>query len=177
MKQALRFSVQPTWKVLLHDLGVSPATALRLAGLPGDLFTRPDATLTATEYFRLWHGLERAAGSVDLPLRIGRHISVEAFDPPIFASLCSANLRTALQRLAMFKRLIGPLAMTVESSPSETRVTLDCHGHAGPLPRGLAASELVFLTQLARLGTRQRIVPLRVDVAQAPPRAGRIKDE
>jgi AraC-like DNA-binding protein len=168
VKQATRFSVHPAWKVLLRDLGVDPAVALRLAGLPADLFARKEASLTPADYFRLWHSLERAAGADDLPLRIGRHITMEAFDPPIFASLCSANLRTALQRLAQFKRLIGPLTLTVETSARETRATLDCYGNDGPLPRSLAASELVFLAQLARLGTRQRIVPLRVEIVDAP---------
>lgn len=167
MKQATRFGVQPAWKVLLRDLGVDPAAALRLAGLPADLFARKEASLTPTEYFRLWHGLEQAAGADNLPLRIGRHIAAEVFDPPIFASLCSANLRTALQRLAQFKRLIGPLTLTVETTARETCATLDCYGNDGPLPPGLAASELVFLAQLARLGTRQRVVPLRVEVVQA----------
>ena len=169
MKQATRFTVQPAWKVLLRDLGVDPATALRLAGLPGDLFARKEASLSPAEYFRLWHGLERAAGADDLPLRIGRQIAVEAFDPPIFASLCSANLCMALQRLAQFKRLIGPLTLAVEITAHQIRATLDCYGNEGPLPRGLAASELVFLAQLARFGTRQRIVPLRVEVVEAPP--------
>ena len=169
MKQATRFSVQPAWKVLLRDLGVDPAMALRLAGLPADLFARKEASLSPADYFRLWHGLERAAGTDDLPLRIGRHIAVEAFDPPIFASLCSANLRTALQRLAQFKRLIGPLTLAVEVTAHQTRVALDCYGNDGPIPRSLVAAELVFLAQLARLGTRQRIVPLRVEMVEAPP--------
>ena len=96
------------------DMGISPAHVLALAELPADLFSRKDARLTPSEYFRLWHGLEQAAGAEELPLKTGRVISVEAFSPPIFASLCSPNLNTALQRLAAYKRLIGPIRMTVK---------------------------------------------------------------
>jgi hypothetical protein len=39
-------------------------------------------------------------------LKIAQAISAEAFDPPIFASLCSPNMNIALQRLSQFKRLI-----------------------------------------------------------------------
>ena len=168
MKQATRFSVQPGWKVLITDLGVNPVLVLRLAGLPADLFARKDASLSPEDYFRLWHGLEQAAGTGMLPLQIGQHLSVEAFDPAIFASLCSANLNTALGRLSQFKQLVGPLTLRVEITVYQTRVTLNCSSNDEPIPRSLAAAELVLLTQLARLATRKRIVPLRVELVEPP---------
>lgn len=168
MKQATRFNVQLGWKILITDLGVNPALVLRLAGLPADLFARKDASLSPADYFRLWHGLEQAAGTDMWPLKMGQAISVEAFDPPIFASLCSSNLNAALQRLAQFKMLIGPLTLVVEITAHQTCATLDCYGNAEPIPRGLGVAELVFLTQLARLGTRKHIVPLWVELIQLP---------
>jgi AraC-type transcriptional regulator len=168
VKQAARFSVQSALKVIIADLGVSPGLVLRLAGLPADLFARKDASLSPAEYFRLWHGLEQAAGSDALPVKVGQRISVEAFDPPIFASLSSPNLNAALQRLAQFKRLIGLLILQVEIMAYETSVTLDCYGNDEPIPRSLGAAELVFLTRLARLGTHKHIVPLRVELAHLP---------
>jgi AraC-like DNA-binding protein len=168
VKQATRFSVQAGWNVFITDLGVNPAHVLRLARLPADLFARKDAKMTPAEYFRLWHGLEQAVGTDLLPLEIGQHLSVEAFDPPIFASLCSPNLNTALQRLAQFKLLVGPLTLLVEISAQQTSVTLDCYGNDAPIPRSLAAAELVFLTLLARLGTRTRRVPLQVELVAIP---------
>ena len=176
MKQATRFSVQPGWKVLMTDLGINPALVLRLAGLPADLFARKDASLSPADYFRLWHGLEQAAGTDMLPLKVGQVLSVEAFDPPIFASLCSANLNTALGRLAQFKQLVGPLTLLVEIMVHHTSVTLDCYGNSEPIPRSLAAAELVFLTQLARVGTRKRIVPLRVELVELPDERGAYQD-
>ncbi len=172
MKQATRFCVQPGWKVLMIDLGVNPALVLRLAGLPADLFARKDVRMTPAEYFRLWYGLEQVAGTDVLPLKIGQHISVEAFDPPIFASLCSANLNIALQRLAQFKQLMSPMTLLVEITAHQTSVTLDCYGNDKPIPSSLGAAELAFLTQLARLGTRKRIVLLWVELVQLPPQRG-----
>jgi AraC-like DNA-binding protein len=168
VKQATRFTVQPAWKVLISDLGLNPALVLRLAGLPADLFARKDTSLSPTDYFRLWQGLEQAAGTVVLPLAIGQHISVEAFDPPIFASLCSPNLNTALQRLAKFKKLIGPLTLSVEITSRQTSVTLDCYGNDEPIPRSLVAAEMVFLTQFTRISVRRRLIPLRVEFVQLP---------
>ncbi len=168
MKQATRFSVQPAWKVLLTDLGINPALVLQLAGLPADLFARKDASLSPADYFRLWHGLEQAVGTDALPLKIGQYISVEAFNPLLFASLCSANLNTALQRFSQFKRLNGPLTLLVEIGAHQTCATLDCYGNDEPIPRSVGTVELALVTRLARLGTRKRLVPLRVELVQLP---------
>lgn len=168
MKQATRFAVQSAWRVLMIDMGLDPPTVLRLAHLPDDLFARPGASLSAAEYFRLWGGLEQAAGSEALPLRLGQAIAVEAFDPALFACLCSPDLNTALARLAQYKQLIGPLLMRVEAGPATTAVSLSCYGHQGALPRSLAVAELVFFTQLARLATRYRVVPLAVASPDLP---------
>ena len=112
--------------------------------------------------------MKQVAGAEALPLKIGQMISVEAFDPPIFASCCSPNLNTALQRLAEFKRFICPMRMAVEIGQRQTDVTLNCYGHDDPIPRSLGAMELVFLTQLARLATRKRIVPAGLELLQLP---------
>lgn len=168
MRQATHFAVQPGWKLLLRDMGYPPEQLLQLAGLPADLFARKDARITPDEYFRLWQALESSAGTRNLPLQVGQAISVEAFDPPIFASLCSPNLNIAMQRLSAFKRLVGPMTLNVEVGTDATTLELSCYGDAGPIPCSLAMSELVFLTQLARIGTRCRIAPLQVSVPMMP---------
>lgn len=168
MKQATRFNVQMSWKLLILDMGYNPADVLTLARLPGDLFARKEASLSPTEYFNLWRGLEQAAGADELPLKLGQVLSVEAFDPALFACLCSPDLNTALQRLAQYKRLVGPLMMDVDITPQRTLVTLTCYGNTEPIPRSLSTSELVFFTQLARLATRKRIVPMAVFTPELP---------
>ena len=168
MKNATHFTVQRSWKILLTDMGLNPAHVLALAGLPADLFVRKEATLSPADYFNLWIGLEQIAGAEELPLMVGQAISVEAFDPPIFASLCSPDLNTALQRLAKYKPLIGPMTMEVNIGRTQTSAILDCYGYADQIPRSLAATELVFFTQLARLATRVKVVPVVLELPQLP---------
>lgn len=168
MKQARHFTVHPGWKLIIADLGISAADLLALAELPADLFSRRDATLSPAEYFRLFLGLEQLVGEAHLPLRLGGAISVEAFDPPLFACLCSPDLNHALLRLTDYKRLCGPLALEVFVRQTHTEVFIDCYGYDRPLPRSLCAMELVFLTHLARLATRQAIVPLEAELAALP---------
>ncbi len=157
-----------SWKLLILDMGYAPADVLNLARLPGDLFARPGASLSPAEYFALWRGLEQAAGGEELALKLAQVMSVEAFDPALFACLCSPDLNTALQRLAQYKRLMGPLNMAVDIRSDRTQVTLSCYGSAEPIPRSLGVSELVFFTQLARLATRERIEPLTASVPDLP---------
>ena len=168
VKQATRFSVQMSWKLLILDMGYKPADVLTFARLPGDLFSRKDATLSPAGYFNLWRGLEQVVGVDELPLKLVQAISVEAFDPALFACLCSPDLNTALQRLAQYKRLVGPLSMDVDITSKGTKVTLACYGNTEPIPRSLSTSELVFFTQLARLATRERIEPLSASTPDLP---------
>lgn len=168
MKYTDRFAVSKTWKVMMRDMGINPAEVLRFAGLPADLFARTEASLNPEEYFRLWDGLEKAAGDGELPLMIGAALSAEAFDPSIFATLCSPDLNTALQRLSQFKQLLGPLLLTVDIGRTKTLATLDWHGHVERMPHTMGLSELVIFTELVRLATREHVMPVEVRLPQMP---------
>lgn len=162
MMQPMKFTVEPFWKMIICDLGINPVEVLKRAELPFDLFHRKGASLTVAEYFRLWNALEAASDDPAFPLRIGSNIPVEAFNPPLFAALCSPNFNTAVQRLSTFKALCGSMTIAVEEGSDRTRVVLGCRYAEHPMPRSMAAVELVFLTELARMATRERIVPIKV---------------
>ncbi|MDR0242099.1 MAG: AraC family transcriptional regulator [Burkholderia sp.] len=176
MKQATRFTVHSGWKVILVDMGVAHGDVLALAELPADLFSRKDATLTPAEYFRLFLSLEQLVGEENVPLRLGGNIPVEAFDPSLFACLCSPNLNVALTRLAAYKRLCGPLTLDVFIGKDYTEASIECYGNDRPLPHSLCATELVFFTQLARLATRQSICPVETELTVLPSRIGPCDD-
>ena len=168
MKRASHFRVPPAWKLLLRDMGIDVQAVLAHARLPADLFHRESAMLSPSEYFQLWSGVEKAAGDAEVPLLLARHLSVEAFDAPLFASICSPNLHTALKRIQQYKPLIGPMELDICVDDQSTTLTIRCYGHEGPLPRSLELSEIVFFTQLARLATRESIRPVGVTVSQLP---------
>jgi len=167
MKPANSFSLNPGWRVLITDLGIAPASVLRRAGLPGDLFSRGPTALAADRYFGLWKALEAEAGDPNLPILIGRAISMEVFDPPIFAAICSQDLNGAARRIARYKKLIGPMRLLVTRSGNETTLQYVWPVDATP-PGGLAMAELVFWVALARLATRAEVRPLRVTAPEPP---------
>jgi AraC-like DNA-binding protein len=168
MKHTNRFKVASGWKLLLSDMNIDVEAILAHAKLPADLFHQPNASLSIIEYFRFWQGLEAAAGDREVPLLLAEHLSVEAFDAPIFASICSPDLNTALLRIQQYKPLIGPMAMTVEIGDTATSLGLSCHGLNRDMPASLELSEMVFFTQLSRLATREHIRPRQIVLTSLP---------
>lgn len=162
-----RYFLDPNIKALLHDLRISPARVLRRASLPADLLARPEVKLSPSECFAFWHALDAEGGNRDLAVEIGQAISVEMFSPPIFAALCSPNLRIAAERIATYKPLIGP--MRLDLAEDDRGLALTFHWPAGPTPPPLlATTELVFWVVLARRATRHHVRPVRVSLPHLP---------
>nr|WP_245887171.1 AraC family transcriptional regulator [Umezawaea tangerina] len=154
---------------LLHDLGIPLNAVLRRARLPAGAFANGPVTMTPEEYYRFWGAVDEEAADPDLPARIGRTLSVEAFNPPVFAALCSADLRAAAERIAAFKPLIGPVVLDVTSDRRGLRIAF--HWPEGPPPPPLlVAGELAFWVALARIGTRSDLRATRATMRR-PPRA------
>ena len=168
MKHANSFTIHPGWRLLLKDAGIDGTRVLRRADLPDDLLSRPSASLSTADYFRFWHALDEEAGDPTLPIRIGGAISVEAFDAPIFAALCSPDLNTALRRIRRYKPLIGPMALHVDQGTTTTRLEIEYLDKTETSPIVLAATELIFFVQLARLGIREQICPVAVETPSPP---------
>jgi len=169
MTQVKTFPVEAGWRTLLKDLGVKPADVMRRAGLPENLLTHAQAGLSTADYFSFWRSLEAAVGDPLFPLRLVDAITAEIFSPPMFAALCSPNLRLATQRLSHYKRLVAPMALDVSvdkrGSLSLSPRWLDAR--AAP-PLAVVASELAFFVRLAQLATREPIRAVQVTMPTLP---------
>lgn len=171
------YALDMSWGPLLVSLGVRPVDVLRRAGLPDDLFARPSARLASSAYFRLWEAIEAETSDPTFPLRLLRSVRSESFSPPLFAALCSPDLRTALGRLRQYKPLVGPMRLEVlerggdNECSREVIVELTWLALDDPRdpPPTLVAAELAFLVGLARMGTHEMIRPLRLTLATPPP--------
>lgn len=162
MKKEIRFEVDAGWKLLMNALEIDGNAVLKRAELPADLLSRKDNSLSTDAYFRLWRALDFVSGDPKLPLRIIQALTTEAFNPPIFAAYCSPNLNTALKRLRDFKPLIGPMKLELEQTDAHTRMELSFLEKNLEPPTALTGTELGFFVEIARMATRERIVPLQV---------------
>ena len=168
----LAYSVWPGWRLLMQDAGITAPPVLRRAQLPGDLFARQNVRLNSVDFFRLWEAIEAEAETLHpempAPLQIAQAMSSDWFDPELFAALCSANLRGALERIATYVRLIAPMAIRIVRGDTHTTVTLDFLDPSLPPPAVFLAFKLVFFVQLGRLAARAQVQPLTVSWPLTP---------
>ncbi|MEO1058829.1 MAG: AraC family transcriptional regulator ligand-binding domain-containing protein, partial [Actinomycetota bacterium] len=161
-----KYALDPQMRVLLADLGVNHENVLRRAGLPGDLLNRPNVALAGEEYHRFWTALDAEAGHPALPLLLMNAITVEAFNPVLFATLCSADLRQAARRLQTYKSLIGPMRLDIDTDADTT--TIACRWLDDQPPSSLAVAELLFWVAMARIGTRVDVRPISIVTVRPP---------
>jgi AraC-like DNA-binding protein len=165
-----RYPFDNGWRVVFRDMGIAEDDVLLRTGLPRDLLKRQSPTISGTAYYQLWESLEFILRDTPtFPLHIFGNISAEAFSPPLFACLCSANLNLALQRLADYKPLVCPLHMDVIQDAERTTVWFHNALQSQAAPWSLVASELVFMVEMARIATREAIIPQAVYTAVTLP--------
>lgn len=172
-----RFTVGPSGRALLADLGVNLADVLRRAELPMVVYTQETAELSAAQYYAFWRALDQETGDPLLPIRIGRALRAEVFDPPLFSAFCSPNLSVAAARLRTYKKLIGPLRLGVDDSGGVT--TIEMRWPDGErAPDVLMLMELIFWVALVRIATRDEVRPLRfaAPVDPAPAQAAAYRE-
>jgi AraC-like DNA-binding protein len=160
--------VGKAWRLILSDLGLSSQVVLRLAGLPAGLLDGEGTRIPLGDFYTLWETCAHEANDPELSLRLGQVVSVELFDPALFAAMCSPDMNTAARRLGEFKRLVGAFSLDVEILHDVTNISYRCKYRPDvPLTMGLA--EIVFLVSFARRATRQTISPVRVVLPFAVP--------
>ncbi|MEM9457233.1 MAG: AraC family transcriptional regulator ligand-binding domain-containing protein [Myxococcota bacterium] len=162
------YALDPGFKVLLASAGVRHQDVLRRAGLPEDLLNRPNVRVPADQFFAFTHAIQDSVDDPLFPIQLVDNASADSFSPTVFAALCSPDLTVAVTRLAMFKPLIAPVRLDVETSRAGLRITYQWHdSRVGPSPF-LIGSEALFVVKLARMGTRHEVRATEVTLPEFP---------
>lgn len=164
------FAIDIGWRALFKDMGIRADHVLRRAGLPEDLLLHPpESGLSTAEYFRFWRSIEVEIGDPLFPLQVVGTITTESFVPPIFAALCSANMRQAVQRLAKYKPLVAPMRLdSTINKRGDLTITPHWLEANGDVPVSMVIAELAFLLRLVRIATREPIAALNVSLSFRP---------
>lgn len=157
-----RFILDGRYGELLKLYGISIEEALRKAELPGDLFSHKAPVMKEEDYFRFMEAVGSLVTDPELPIKIACTNQIESFSPPIFASYCSKNGRVCIERLARYKKLIGPMALKVVRNSKNTEIILTTEEGSSELPQFLVETEFVFLVGIIRKATKEEINPLSV---------------
>ncbi|MDO5133491.1 MAG: AraC family transcriptional regulator [Eubacteriales bacterium] len=151
----------------LNMIGIRIGEALKAAGVPEDLFSRKKPVLAEADYYRFMDAVGAQITDPRLPIMIASADHIESFSPPIFASYCSKNGRTCLERLARHKRIIAPMRYEITDSEETVRLEISASREDLAMPQFLAETEMVFVIHIMRTATKANIVPIEV-VMQDP---------
>lgn len=161
MRSANTFCIGTGWGDLLNAAGMDPVRVLRRAGLPVDLFSQHNAGLESAHFYALWRALEAESGQDDLGLVMSQLLTLSAFDPLLFAVMCSRDLRQAAKRIAHYKPLVAPIRLDVNVGNFET--SLCFHWPELPVaPPSFVRGELAFLVALVRIATGVKVRPTKL---------------
>ena len=160
------FRAEPFWQIILRTLALSPGTLTKQAGLAEAIFNPQPEKLDLEGWASLWDALATTVPRPTLALEIGKALSFDAFDPALYATLCSPNLRQAAERLVLYKPLIGPCRLKL--TPGK-HLTIGCQVLGMPYPPPLwGLAELVVWVTIARHCTAFPIVPKRISAPLLP---------
>lgn len=161
------FLVDGQYKTLLKASWIDVGEVLKKAELPEDILNHSSITMTEAQYYRFLAAIDGASGQPDLAIKLATTDRIESFSPPIFASWCSKNGAVCIERLARYKKLIGPMTFEVTEDKDTTTVTLKTGEPDLSLPAFLVLGEFAFLVGMIRRAAKEEIKPVRV-VMQDP---------
>ena len=164
MSHVRKFPVRASIRQACALLDLSEARVLGRAGLSPDFFRGPEELIDSKGFYRLWHAVETEAESIEALFLAAMEAARGPFNPALLAFSCSPDIRVGLERIALFKPIVGPFRM--DSSLAGGRLTVVCRSAqpALPLPPTLAGLEAVFLVSCARVFTGVQVTPLEIAV-------------
>lgn len=163
-----RFRVSSTLPRKIEELGLSPQTVLRRAGLPMGLFNMDKVMVSTEEFFALHRGIAEASNDPGVGLKLGTEERVERYDPVKIAAISARSFRDAVERLSRYKQLTCPEEIRVVERGNECAVRfvwLRAHEKEPPL---LVDVCFAWIVAMAQRGTGQSLSPQRVEFQRAP---------
>jgi AraC-like DNA-binding protein len=163
-----RFRVSSTLSRKLEELGLSPDTVLRQAGLPRGLFKLERILVNTEEFFALHRGIAEASNDPAIGLKLGIEERVERYDPVKLAALSARSFRDAIGRTSRYKQLTCPEEIRLVERGNECAVQflwLLAHEQEPPL---LVDICFAWLVGLGQRGTGRQLRAKRVELQRAP---------
>lgn len=156
------YRITPFLTRACQTLGIAPARVLARARLASDYLAHEGRGLDAAAWFGVLDALVAEAGSPDRAMDLGRALAAGPLHPALIAFSASPDIRTGLQRLALFKPLIAPVAVAIENRADVLSITLSTPEGPACLPAATAIMELSYFLELFRIFAAESITPISV---------------
>lgn len=154
-----KYIIDGQYSELLAHHGIDIEAVVKKAQLPEDIFSHESITLSEEQYYGFLDAVSQMSDDDAFAIRLATSDRIESFSPPIFAAYCSKNGEIFINRLAQYKKLIGPLVMRVRSSTAETTIEYFPEFDEYELPQFLIESEFAFLVGILRHASQEHIMP------------------
>jgi AraC-like DNA-binding protein len=156
----MKYAVPTQLRRFLETIGLDLADLFQRAGLP-DRTWQDTITLTPMAYYQFLQAIDSQLTDEQI-LTLSNIANVQFFFPPLFAALTAQNGYQAIQRLAAYKQLIGPVTAHLTENTTTVAVHYDFIYPAMAQTRLALLFEQLSLLSLLRTGTQQHIVPLKI---------------
>lgn len=145
----------------LELIGIRVGEALKKAGVAEDLFSRKRPSMNEADYYRFMDAVAEQITDPSMPIAIATADNIESFSPPIFASYCSKNGRTCMERLSRYKRIIAPMRYEVSENEGKLKLCVSASKDELTMSQFLVETEMVFIVHIIRTATKSSISPVR----------------
>src|SRR5438105_168882 len=163
-----RFRVSSTLPRKLEELGLSPKTVLRQAGLPRALFNLDRILVSTEEFFALHRGIAEASNDPAFGLKLGTEERVERYDPVKLAALSARSFRDAVERSSRYKQLTCPEEIRLVERGNECAIKFVWLLAHQQEPSLLVDVCFAWILTLGQRGTGQPLRAKRVEFQRAP---------
>lgn len=167
---------QAFWRVM-ESFGLPPSAILRQARLPSTLHLNPQSVFTTEQYFAVFRAVEMLVpDSASFAIELVKGAETSIFPPSALIAFYARDFRDALSRLVRYQRLCTPATLNVEEHGGQVAVSNHWLYANAPPPALSAYLSVVFTLELARRGTGQFIVPVRIEFARPDPNSPALRD-
>jgi len=155
------FVIDANYIPFLKRLGVNTERCLKLAGIPTKQIQRNGLVVSKQQYIDLMNvlGLEM---SEDQILQAADINKIMMFIPPLFAAMCAKDGIRCFERIATYKKLIGPFVLDVTKTREHLYLEFIFENNEMPMPSFTVLNEQALMVNIVRKATGKELVPYEV---------------
>ncbi|WP_373471160.1 AraC family transcriptional regulator [Carnobacterium alterfunditum] len=155
------FLVDQSYKNFLDSIGVNGERVFKKAGIPYENIDDEGISINKEQYVSFMNSMETVTTNEHI-LKLSNVEELVLFVPPLFAAMCARNGMKCIERLATYKQLMGPFALTVVKHSHTLELAFVFDDYHTPIPRFTVLSEQVLIVAILRKATGMNIVPKKV---------------
>ena len=156
----MKITITHQFQDFLSSIGLDLRALLQEAGV-ADLTWQEEISLSVLDYHSLLLALDHHLTDEQV-LVLSDIRAIQMFMPPFFAALSAKNGLAAIQHFAKYKKISGPVVVSIDEFEDLVRVQFRFDYPEHDLPRIALLNEQLLLLSMVRTGLGQDIVPVQV---------------